>query len=98
MRALQIFSLSLPLFASAARLSARAASASCGETTSRVCFGVNGGDSQNVNVDDVQYVADYLRYIGSQNSGLDAMWKMPAAIGCDEWQLPIDDVPAPSLP
>ncbi|KAF1822572.1 uncharacterized protein K489DRAFT_388563 [Dissoconium aciculare CBS 342.82] len=65
--------------------------ATCGETDKRVCYGVDSGTSQDVNLDDVQYAADYLRYLGTSNKGLDAMWKMPAAVGtCDEWQLPVD--------
>jgi hypothetical protein len=74
--------------ASAAALGSRD---TCGETDQRVCYGVDSGVSQDVNLDDVQYAADYLRYLGTSNTGLDAMWKMPAAVGsCDEWQLPVD--------
>ncbi|KAI0377232.1 hypothetical protein F5Y04DRAFT_264927 [Hypomontagnella monticulosa] len=64
--------------------------AACGETAAKVCFGVDGGQSQDILIEDVQYVADYLRYIGEENSGLNAMWSMPiAGFDCQEWQLPV---------
>jgi hypothetical protein len=42
---------------------------SCGEKADLVCFGVNGGIAQNVNVYDVAYAASYLRYIAEENAG-----------------------------
>ncbi|KAF1817735.1 uncharacterized protein K489DRAFT_328891 [Dissoconium aciculare CBS 342.82] len=81
----------LAAFSTAAAGAALTAQGNCGETEQRVCYGVDSGVSQDVNLDDVQYAADYLRYLGTSNKGLDAMWKMPAAVGnCDEWQLPVD--------
>lgn len=41
----------------------------CGEGTAPVCYGVEGGESQNINPDDIQYIADYLRYLDEENSG-----------------------------
>jgi hypothetical protein len=73
--------LSLPALASASAL--LAPRATCGETSARVCFGKDGGH--------VQYAADYLRYLGDSNTGLEKMWRMPAAVGdCAEWEIPID--------
>lgn len=65
--------------------------AACSETPDRVCYGVKGGESQNLDLDDVQYVADYLRYISDQNQGDAKFWKMPKAADCAEWGLPVDD-------
>lgn len=42
---------------------------SCGETATRVCFGIDGGDAQNINVDDIAYAASYLRNIAKENVG-----------------------------
>lgn len=79
----------LPALASASGL--LTPRATCGETAARVCFGKDGGESQGVALDDVQYAADYLRYLSDSNSGLDKMWRMPAAVGdCAEWEIPID--------
>jgi hypothetical protein len=60
---------------------------SCFEGTSLVCYGVPGGQSQNVDVEDVQYAADLLRYEG-QSADPPAFWTFPAkprSLGCDEW-------------
>lgn len=37
----------------------------CGEGPDRVCYGVSGGESQNLDIEDIKYVADYLRCLGS---------------------------------
>lgn len=66
----------------------------CGEGPKRVCYGVDGGESQNISLDDIQYVADYLRFLDDHNSGSAKFWTMPkeASVGeCAEWTLPIDD-------
>lgn len=65
----------------------------CGEGPTRVCYGVDGGESQDLNEEDIAYVAEYLRYIGDSNSGAGKFWTMPKEkIGeCSEWTLPIDD-------
>ncbi len=66
----------------------------CGEGPTRVCYGVEGGESQNLNEDDVAYVAEYLRFLGENNAGSNKFWTMPkeSKIGeCAEWTLPIDD-------
>lgn len=88
--------LTTSLLASAAVFTAVLASplesrAQCGETAAKVCFGVNGGQSQELNVEDVKYVADYLRYISDNNKGDAKFWKMPKAVDCAEWGLPVDD-------
>ncbi|RKU47839.1 hypothetical protein DL546_008112 [Coniochaeta pulveracea] len=60
---------------------------SCFEGTSLVCYGVSGGQSQNVDVEDVQYAADLLRYEG-QSADPPGFWTFPAkprSVGCDEW-------------
>lgn len=68
----------------------RLAPRACGEKADRVCFGVNGGTSQGVTLDDVQYVADYLRFI-AEDSPTPALWTMPAPdLGCAEWTIPIE--------
>lgn len=83
------------LLASAAIITAALASpfegdAQCGETEAKVCFGVGGGSSQDLNVDDIKYVADYLRYISDSNQGDAKFWKMPKAVDCAEWSLPVN--------
>lgn len=65
------------------------AAQSCGEKENRVCFGVDGGTSQDINLDDLQYVADFLRYMVQDNPA--AMWTMPGGkFDCDEWTIPVD--------
>lgn len=64
--------------------------ATCSEGVERVCYGVKGGTSQTLDLDDIAYAAAYLRFIGQQNEGLDAMWTMPADTTCAEWALPIE--------
>lgn len=65
-------------------------SRACGEKADRICFGVDGGTSQDVTLDDVQYVADYLRFI-AEDSPTPALWTMPAPdFGCAEWTIPVE--------
>ncbi|KAG6001876.1 hypothetical protein E4U21_003753 [Claviceps maximensis] len=61
----------------------------CGETTDRVCYGIDGGDSQHLSEKDIKYVAAYLRFIGDSNEGAAQFWNMPAADDCAEWTLPV---------
>ncbi|KAG5990632.1 hypothetical protein E4U43_004229 [Claviceps pusilla] len=61
----------------------------CGETTDRVCYGIDGGEPQRLDQKDIQYVADYLRFIGDSNEGAPQFWNMPAASDCAEWTLPV---------
>lgn len=63
----------------------------CGDGPTRVCYGIDGGESQHLSVDDIKYVADYLRYLDSQNDGDARFWKMPKAMDCAEWTLPVPD-------
>lgn len=65
--------------------------AGCGETATRVCYGIDGGTAQNISLDDVQYAADFLRYTGENAQGEDKFWTMPKALDCDEWTLPLGD-------
>ncbi|OAA48376.1 hypothetical protein NOR_01626 [Metarhizium rileyi] len=64
-------------------------SATCGEGLQRICYGVSGGMSQDLDPEDVQYVADYLRYLSDQNEGAAKFWNMPKSIDCAEWGLPV---------
>ncbi|OAQ77783.1 hypothetical protein VFPBJ_08255 [Purpureocillium lilacinum] len=61
----------------------------CGEGADKVCYGVSGGEPQQLDPEDIQYVADYLRYIGEQNTGAAKFWNMPKAVDCAEWSLPV---------
>jgi hypothetical protein len=64
---------------------------SCGETSTRVCFGgSSGGTAQNIDVDDISYAASYLRYLADTN-GANPLWTMPPEFDCSEWGLPIAD-------
>ncbi|KAJ6789222.1 hypothetical protein PWT90_05832 [Aphanocladium album] len=63
--------------------------APCGEGAQKICYGVEGGESQNLDPDDIQYVADYLRYLGEQDKDKDKFWTRPKAIDCAEWSLPV---------
>ncbi|UNI24916.1 hypothetical protein JDV02_010633 [Purpureocillium takamizusanense] len=65
--------------------------APCGEGPDKICYGVSGGEPQQLDPDDIQYVADYLRYIGDQNTGAGKFWSMPKAVDCAEWSLPVPD-------
>jgi hypothetical protein len=60
-----------------------------GETVAKVCYGVDGGTSQNLDPNDIAYVATYLRYLGQENTGADKFWTMPPSIDCQEWTLPV---------
>ncbi|EJP65997.1 uncharacterized protein BBA_04968 [Beauveria bassiana ARSEF 2860] len=66
------------------------AARSCGEGTQKICYGVDGGDSQDLKPEDIKYVAEYLRYIGEQASGAGKFWTMPKGFDCPEWGLPVD--------
>ncbi|OAR02248.1 hypothetical protein LLEC1_06210 [Akanthomyces lecanii] len=63
--------------------------AACGEGAQKLCYGVNGGQSQDLDPEDIQYVAQYLRYLNEQNTGKDKFWTMPKAVDCAEWSLPV---------
>jgi hypothetical protein len=62
---------------------------SCGETADRVCFGTNGGTAQDIAVDDIQYAANYLRFLADNNAN--PLWTMPPEVDCSEWSLPVAD-------
>ncbi|EGX97038.1 hypothetical protein CCM_01697 [Cordyceps militaris CM01] len=69
--------------------SAIAPRAGCGEGTQKICYGVDGGTSQNIDPEDVQYVAEYLRSLSAENEGKNKFWTMPKSIDCAEWSLPV---------
>lgn len=48
--------------------------AACGETAARICFGADGGTSQDIEIEDIEYAASSLRFIGQSNNGSDALW------------------------
>ena len=35
----------------------------CGETNGRVCYGIGGGEAQNIDEADIAYAASYLRFL-----------------------------------
>lgn len=60
---------------------------SCGEGADRVCYGAGGGTSQDLDPEDVEYAALYLRYLADTNSN--PVWNMPSEFDCAEWTLPL---------
>jgi hypothetical protein len=61
----------------------------CGETNARVCYGVGGGEAQNIDIADIAYAASYLRYLADNNNN--PLWTMPPEFDCSKWGLPIAD-------
>ena len=62
----------------------------CGETAKRVCFGRDGGVSQNIDVEDLQWVADLLRYEGKKAKGeAGEFYTMPSGLECQEWGIDV---------
>ena len=61
----------------------------CGETNARVCYGVGGGEAQNIDEADIAYAASYLRYLADNNNN--PLWTMPPEFDCSEWGLPVAD-------
>lgn len=59
----------------------------CGETAPLLCYGVNGGTSQNLDPEDIEYAASYLRYLADNNDN--PVWNMPSEFDCSEWTLPL---------
>jgi len=63
---------------------------SCFEGTSLVYYGVAGGQSQGIDVADLQYAADTIRFNGQIADPGTGFWTMlanPRNPGCDEWTL-----------
>ncbi|KAG4427772.1 hypothetical protein IFR05_016744 [Cadophora sp. M221] len=60
----------------------------CGEKAAKVCYGAPLGVSQNVDLEDVAYVAAYLRYYG-QTQSPPAMLTIPSTnqFECAEWSI-----------
>ncbi|KAK4451532.1 hypothetical protein QBC34DRAFT_401272 [Podospora aff. communis PSN243] len=68
--------------------------ATCGEPTKRICFGPDGGDSQNVDIEDIKYAATVVRGMikDPKKNFSGAFWNMPAGdFGCAEWMVEIPD-------
>ncbi|EJT80332.1 hypothetical protein GGTG_00333 [Gaeumannomyces tritici R3-111a-1] len=63
----------------------------CMEGADKVCYGIDGGQSQNLDVEMVQYAALYLRYLGQTSGKKPARYTMPALGagegGCQEWAI-----------
>lgn len=51
-----------------------AAIAACGEKADRVCFGKDGGEAQDVELEDIEYAATALRSQGTLPNGTAAFW------------------------
>lgn len=64
----------------------------CGERATKICFGGSqGGTPQNIDVEDLEYVAAYLRNAGRKAAGgTGAFYTMPSGLDCEEWAI---DVP-----
>jgi len=59
----------------------------CDEGSKLVCYGKPSGESQNINLDDLEYAAWEFRRLSEDGP---AFWTMPANItkrGCDEWMM-----------
>ncbi|KXJ87459.1 hypothetical protein Micbo1qcDRAFT_178956 [Microdochium bolleyi] len=61
------------------------------EGKTKICYGVNGGTSQVLDVDKLQYLASYLRFVGQRNSGINAFFQMPTITTCQEWAIPLPE-------
>ena len=59
----------------------------CGETATLVCYGKDGGEPQDLDPDDIEYAAAYLRYLAETNGN--PLWTMPPGFDCEEWGLPL---------
>ncbi len=59
------------------------------ETAAKVCFGRDGGQAQDILVDDLQYVADFLRFTGESKEGAATWWIMPSGFDCAEWTVEV---------
>ena len=69
----KVFSLTSLLVAAASLVGASpAASAtlqsrqSCVEGKNKICYGVDGGTSQKIDPEELQYLASYLRFVGGR--------------------------------
>ncbi|KAM0272160.1 hypothetical protein ACHAQH_008837 [Verticillium albo-atrum] len=98
MSSIKIFSLTTLLVAAASMVGASPAvnpflqtRQSCVEGKDRVCYGVSGGTSQNLDVEELEYLAAYLRFVGQSNSGLNAFYTMPTSSSCQEWAIPLPE-------
>lgn len=75
--------------AAAALLVGRAV-AQCGEGAQQICYGLDGGSPQNIDLEDLQYVADFLCFTGQTNAGgPGAFYTMPASVFCAEWSIEV---------
>jgi len=60
----------------------------CGEGFQRVCYGPDSGTSQNLDPEDIQYVASYLRF-QADGKETSPIWNMPSEFQCSEWSIEI---------
>ena len=58
----------------------------CGEKADQFCFGRDGGTPQKIDVEDLQFVADFLRYEGGKSG---AFYTMPSGVACEEWAIEV---------
>ncbi|KAK0749138.1 hypothetical protein B0T18DRAFT_436766 [Schizothecium vesticola] len=63
----------------------------CGEKADQFCFGRDGGTpSQKIDVEDLQYVAAFLRNVGKNAAGgAGAFYTMPSGVECEEWAIEV---------
>ncbi|KAH7010778.1 uncharacterized protein B0I36DRAFT_257296 [Microdochium trichocladiopsis] len=64
---------------------------SCVEGKTKICYGVNGGTSQGLDVEELEYLAAYLRFVGQSNTGINAFYQMPTSNTCQEWAIPLPE-------
>ncbi len=60
----------------------------CGEGAQQVCYGVGGGTSQDLDPEDIEYAANYLRLLADESSS-PPIWNMPSEFRCSEWSFPL---------
>lgn len=94
----KVFSLTSLLVAAASLVGASPAAPatlqsrqSCVEGKNKICYGVDGGTSQKIDPEELQYLASYLRFVGQSNSGMSAFYQMPTAATCQEWSLTLPE-------
>lgn len=90
----KVFSLTTLLLAAASLVGASPAvpatlqsRQSCVEGKNKICYGVDGGTSQEIDTEELEYLASYLRFVGQSNSGMSAFFQMPTDTTCQEWSL-----------
>ncbi|KXJ94906.1 hypothetical protein Micbo1qcDRAFT_173663 [Microdochium bolleyi] len=64
---------------------------SCVEGKNKICYGVSGGMSQQLDIEELEYLASYLRFVGQSNSGMSSFYQMPTGSSCQEWAIPLPE-------